>query len=54
MDTCHALYPRARIDLLSTPVQLIVTAEEAFDYAKANCTADNPVSVDSFPNDLLP
>lgn len=41
-------------DLLSTPAQLIVTAEEAFDYAKANCTADNPVIVDSFPNDLLP
>jgi len=31
-----------------------VTAEEAFDYAKANCTADNPVIVDSFTNDLLP
>jgi hypothetical protein len=41
-------------DMLSVPPQLIVTAEEAFDYAKANCTVDNPVIVDSFPNDLLP
>jgi hypothetical protein len=31
-----------------------VTAEEAFDYAKANCKLDRPVIADSFQNDLLP
>jgi hypothetical protein len=31
-----------------------VTAEEAYDYAKANCTADNPTVLDSFEDDLLP
>jgi len=31
-----------------------VTAEEAFDYAKANCRYDRPVIDDSFTNDLLP
>lgn len=37
---------------LSSPLQ--VSAEEAFDYAKANCDADSPVIDDSFPGDLLP
>jgi hypothetical protein len=37
---------------LSEPDQ--VTAEEAFDYAKANCRFDRPVIADSFADDLLP
>lgn len=37
---------------LSEPGQ--VTAEEAFDYAKANCDLDKPVIADSFADDLLP
>jgi uncharacterized caspase-like protein len=37
---------------LSEPKQ--VTAEEAFDYAKANCHMDKPVIADDFTNDLLP
>ena len=39
-------------DLVGDPYQ--VTAEEAYDYAKANCTADNPTVLDSFEDDLLP
>jgi hypothetical protein len=39
---------------LGTGVFLQVTAEEAFDYAKANCVDDHPVFDDSFPDDLLP
>jgi len=31
-----------------------VTVEEAFDYAKANCSYDKPTIGDSFDNDLLP
>lgn len=31
-----------------------VSAEEAFDYAKANCRMDRPVIADSFDDDLLP
>lgn len=31
-----------------------VTAEEAFDYAKANCDLDRPVIADGFADDLLP
>jgi hypothetical protein len=31
-----------------------VTAEEAFDYATANCFRDRPVIDDEFANDLLP
>jgi len=38
--------------LSSEPAQ--VSAEEAFDYAKANCRADRPVIGDSFTDDLLP
>ncbi|MEM3737196.1 MAG: caspase family protein [Candidatus Bathyarchaeia archaeon] len=30
-----------------------VTVEEAFDYAKANCSHQTPVISDNFPNDLL-
>ena len=31
-----------------------VTVEEAYDYAKANCTLDRPTISDEFENDLLP
>ncbi len=43
-------------DYLSLGVALPeqVTAEEAFDYAKANCTEDSPEIDDSFLDDLLP
>ncbi len=37
--------------LLSEPRQ--VTAEEAFDYTKANCDLDRPVLCDGFTDDLL-
>lgn len=37
---------------VSEPEQ--VTAEEAFDYTKANCRMDEPVIADSFADDLLP
>ena len=40
------------LDLIYLPPQ--VTAEEAFDYAKANCVEDSPVIADGFPDDLLP
>jgi hypothetical protein len=39
-------------NVLSEPA--LVTAEQAFDYAKANCVWDTPVVDDSFPDDLLP
>ncbi len=42
----------AEIGVLSSPI--LVTAEEAFDYAKANCDSDRPVIGDGFVNDLLP
>ena len=32
----------------------IVTDEEAFDYAKANCIYQSPVIADSFDKDLRP
>lgn len=32
----------------------LVTIEEAFDYAKANCVYQKPTISDSFTNDLLP
>jgi len=38
-------------DMLEEPGQ--VTAEEAFDYAKANCSEDKPTIGDYFENDLL-
>ena len=38
--------------ILSLPGE--VTAEEAFDYAKANCVADSPMVTDEFSYDLLP
>jgi hypothetical protein len=38
-------------EALSEPEQ--VTAEEAFDYTKANCDLDRPVISDSFADDLL-
>lgn len=42
----------ADIGVLSNPP--LVTIEEAFDYAKANCVEDSPVIGDSFLYDLLP
>ena len=38
--------------VLSEPA--LVTAEQAFDYTRTNCTWDRPVIGDSFPDDLLP
>ncbi len=32
----------------------VVTCEEAFDYAKANCKSQSPKASDNFQNDLLP
>lgn len=32
----------------------IVTFEEAFDNAKANCQRQSPVASDGFTNDMLP
>ncbi len=32
----------------------LVTCEEAFDYANANCQSQRPVARDSFPDDMLP
>lgn len=39
-------------EILEEPEQ--VTVEEAFDYAKANCSYDKPTIGDEFENDLLP
>jgi len=39
-------------EVLEEPEQ--VTVEEAFDYAKTNCTYDKPTIGDSFEGDLLP
>jgi len=32
----------------------MITFEEAFDYAKANCQRQTPVASDGFTDDMLP
>jgi len=51
-DGQAGVYDYDRDGVLAEPAQ--VTAEEAFDYARAHCDADKPVIADSFPGDLLP
>jgi uncharacterized caspase-like protein len=40
--------------LANTGTDNVVTFEEAFDYAKANCKNQTPLASDNFPTDMLP